>query len=129
MFTRRRGGRGGGIEVTHGIYDEALEAGVAFVEAPPDDARPLGGIDVVQEPVPSQGTLAEATERAKNEQRMRIITRQPVGKHVPFGNTPGEVRRHGVGMGQKPMLPCRLHDLGQLGCGAEGGEELAPGEG
>ena len=64
---------------------EVVEAGVALVEAPPDDARPGGGVDVVQQPVPDQRALAEAAQRAEDQQRMRGVLGQPGGEHRALG--------------------------------------------
>ena len=64
-------------QVVQRLGQEVVEAGVAFVEAPPDDARPGGGRHVVHEPVPGEGALAETAQRAQDQQRMRGVRVQP----------------------------------------------------
>ena len=54
---------------------------------------------------------------------------QPTGEHRALSDTPGEVGRHGIGMGQEPLLVRRLFRLLRLRLLAQRGEELAPGEG
>ncbi len=59
---------------------------------------------------------------------MRGVRRQPGGEHLALGEASGEVRGHGIGMGQEPVVALRLCRRGWFRRCAQRGEKLPPGE-
>ena len=122
-------------QVRQRLPQEAVELVVALVEAPPDDAGPAGRVHVVMQPVPGQRALAEAAQRAQDQQRMgrpfdRLRTRQPFGQpvaqHLPFRGAAGEVGLRAVGMRQEPAGPLGFGRRFRDGRRAQRGQELRP---
>ena len=97
-------------EVFESLFDEVLETGVTFVEGPPEEFGPFGGVDVCVNPLPGEGAFTKSAQGPEDEETIGRV-RKPVVEHLLFGVPACEVGRHGVGVCEMPRIWFGFCDL------------------
>ena len=72
--------------------------------------------------------MPKPPQRPQAQQWMRGVRVKPMVEHLALGKSPGEVGRHGIRMGQEPLVALRFLRRFRLRRFAQRGEKLTPGE-